>query len=184
MVWQPGDHDMVGSTLAERRLCYLHAATGCRRGDACARCLLTVLNFHYAVRANVRHPEQHTPILTNVTDPSEIAALFDEITYSKGASVLLMLYESLGPPVFQKGVTNYLNEHKFGNAVSEALWSSLDDAWLSNTPRITTKKIADKWTLQAKPLYSQTGDLPQYLRRESVRLQCSPSGRAVRRRVG
>lgn len=66
-----------------------------------------------------------------------------------------MLYESLSPSIFQQGVTNYLYKNKYGNAKTEDLWSSLDDAWHNSThtqtkehTEITIKNIADKWTLQ------------------------------------
>ena len=109
------------------------------------------------------------PIIADIKDASDIASMFDEISYSKGASVLLMLYESLSPTVFQQGVTEYLNKNKYGNAETKDLWASLDNAWHNNSQKhsnddknsqkLTIKKVADKWTLQPGfPLITATMD--------------------------
>uniref|UniRef100_A0A1I7TNP3 Aminopeptidase n=1 Tax=Caenorhabditis tropicalis TaxID=1561998 RepID=A0A1I7TNP3_9PELO len=41
---------------------------------------------------------------------------FDDITYNKGASMLRMLSDVLGPNVFQKGLMAYLQDRKYSNA--------------------------------------------------------------------
>jgi puromycin-sensitive aminopeptidase len=58
-------------------------------------------------------------------DPHDIAALFDAITYRKGASVLRMLEQYLHPDVFRAGVREYLRQHAYANATSDDLWVAL-----------------------------------------------------------
>src|SRR4030095_9236663 len=56
-----------------------------------------------------------------VYNPDEANEMFDEITYSKGASVLRMLEKYVGEPKFQAGVHRYLAAHKFANATTQDL---------------------------------------------------------------
>lgn len=43
----------------------------------------------------------------------------------QGASVLRMLESVVNAENFQKGVTNYLNRHKYGNAITQDLWDEI-----------------------------------------------------------
>ncbi len=63
-----------------------------------------------------------------VKDPEEIAQIFDEISYGKGASVLRMIETFLGPETFRTGVSRYLAAHAYGNAKGHELWTSLSEA--------------------------------------------------------
>jgi len=56
------------------------------------------------------------PIEFPVTSPRDADAMFDVLTYEKGASVLRMLEQYLGAVVFREGVRDYLRTHKFANA--------------------------------------------------------------------
>lgn len=58
-----------------------------------------------------------------VKDPSEIEAIFDTISYNKGASILNMLEGFLGENVFKKGLNEYLNVHAYANADTNDLWT-------------------------------------------------------------
>lgn len=89
-------------------------------------------------------------IVANVEDPAEIEARFDEISYSKGASVLWMLHDGLGEEVFRNGVTDYLVRHEYENAETSDLWNALDAAWQKsrNEKVLTVQAIADSWTSQ------------------------------------
>ena len=51
--------------------------------------------------------------------------MFDVLTYEKGASVLRMLEQHIGPTVFRDGVRDYLRAHAYGNADTKDLWVSL-----------------------------------------------------------
>jgi puromycin-sensitive aminopeptidase len=65
------------------------------------------------------------PIEYPVQAPKEADAMFDVLTYEKGASVLRMLEQHIGPTVFRDGVRDYLHAHAYGNADTNDLWISL-----------------------------------------------------------
>ncbi|MCX5725082.1 MAG: M1 family metallopeptidase [Nitrospirae bacterium] len=65
------------------------------------------------------------PIEYPVQAPKDADAMFDVLTYEKGASVLLMLEQHIGPTVFRDGVRDYLQAHAYGNADTNDLWLSL-----------------------------------------------------------
>jgi puromycin-sensitive aminopeptidase len=54
--------------------------------------------------------------------------MFDVLTYEKGASVLRMLEQDLGPQVFREGVRGYLRAHAYDNADTKDLWIALGEA--------------------------------------------------------
>jgi puromycin-sensitive aminopeptidase len=83
------------------------------------------------------------PIEQEVKDPAEVSQLFDAISYSKGASVIRMLEQFLGPDTFQQGLNRYLTANEYGNARTEDLWSALEGA--SGQP---VTSIMDSWTNQ------------------------------------
>ncbi len=68
------------------------------------------------------------PIDVKVTNPDEIAQIFDEISYGKGASVIRMIESYIGEEIFMKGVRSYLAEFAYSNATGEDLWKHLDRA--------------------------------------------------------
>jgi len=68
------------------------------------------------------------PIEFPVRAPRDADAMFDVLTYEKGASVLRMLEQYLGPDVFRDGVRGYLREHAYGNADTGDLWAALGQA--------------------------------------------------------
>ena len=68
------------------------------------------------------------PIEVEVKDPAEVREIFDEISYSKGASILRMLEQFLGEGKFRKGLRAYLKEHSYGNARTADLWKALEAA--------------------------------------------------------
>ena len=65
------------------------------------------------------------PIEYSVQAPKDAEAMFDVLTYEKGASVLRMLEQHIGPMVFRGGVRDYLHAHAYGNADTNDLWISL-----------------------------------------------------------
>eukprot|EP01084_Bolivina_argentea_P308940 534322_1 len=70
--------------------------------------------------------ETHSIVL-NVEDPTDVRALFDGITYHKGAGILHMLYEYLGGEhgLFFKRIKKYLLKYKFKNANTQELFHEL-----------------------------------------------------------
>ena len=71
--------------------------------------------------------ENSHPIKQAVKDPSEINQLFDAISYQKGASILRMLEQFLGPDKFRKGLQKYIFDHTYGNATGADLWKAIEE---------------------------------------------------------
>ena len=71
-------------------------------------------------------PHSH-PVNVPVEDPNQIHGIFDEISYSKGGSVLRMMEAFLGEEVFRAGVARYLKRFAYGNARGEDLWAALNE---------------------------------------------------------
>ncbi len=65
------------------------------------------------------------PIEFPVRAVKDLGAMFDVLTYQKGAAVLRMLEQFLGPTVFRDGVRRYLQTHAFANAETGDLWNAL-----------------------------------------------------------
>ncbi|MBI2020225.1 M1 family metallopeptidase [Candidatus Daviesbacteria bacterium] len=81
------------------------------------------------------------PIEVEVGHPAEISEIFDKVSYSKGASILRMLHEYLGPKDFRDGLRHYLKKHSYSNAQTEDLWKSLEE--VSGKP---VSKVMRNWT--------------------------------------
>ncbi len=76
------------------------------------------------------------PIEFPVNAPREADAMFDVLTYEKGASVLRMLEQYLGPAVFRQGVRDYLRAHQYANAETGDLWAALGSASSQPIPAV------------------------------------------------
>jgi len=87
--------------------------------------------------------ESSHPIEVDVWTPSQIREIFDEISYSKGGSILKMLEAYLGENFFRRGLKNYLLTHKYGNATTEDLWSAL-----GKVSRKPVKGMMNTWIRQ------------------------------------
>lgn len=85
--------------------------------------------------------ENTHPIEAPVNHPDEIRTIFDAISYSKGASVINMLHNYLGPDDFKMGLREYLEKHKYGNTDTVDLWAALED--VSGKP---VKQFMNAWT--------------------------------------
>ncbi|KAJ8311696.1 hypothetical protein KUTeg_011051, partial [Tegillarca granosa] len=83
------------------------------------------------------------PIEVQVKNPDEINDLFDDISYSKGSSIIRMLRDVMGVERFNSGITAYLKKYKYGNTVTKDLWNSL-----SQGTSIDVALIMDTWTKQ------------------------------------
>src|SRR6266571_4780396 len=84
------------------------------------------------------------PIEFPVRAPREADAMFDVLTYEKGAAVLRMLEQYLGAEVFRAGVRDYLETHRFGNADTRDLWAALGRAARQPIP-----EVMDGWIFTA-----------------------------------
>ncbi|MGP6294144.1 M1 family metallopeptidase [Caldiplasma sukawensis] len=80
------------------------------------------------------------PIHVEVKSPEEISQIFDEISYGKGGSILRMMEYFVGKENFRKGVSEYLREHEFGNAVASDLWNSI-----GKVSKMPVDKIMSAW---------------------------------------
>jgi len=68
------------------------------------------------------------PVEVEVEDPDDISAIFDTISYAKGASIIRMIATLLGEEVFWRGMKIYLKAHAYDNATTLDLWEALSQA--------------------------------------------------------
>jgi len=85
------------------------------------------------------------PIVQPVDHPNQITEIFDAISYKKGASVLRMLEQFLGPDDFRRGVSKFLKAYKYSNAQTRDLWLELEE---TSSKGYNVTKIMDTWTRQ------------------------------------
>ena len=83
------------------------------------------------------------PIEFTVRSPEDCRAMFDILTYEKGAAVLRMLEQFLGESVFRDGIRLYLKKHQFNNTETSDLWDALEAA-----SREPVRKMMDSWIFQ------------------------------------
>ena len=76
------------------------------------------------------------PIVQPVDHPDQITELFDKITYHKGASVLRMLENFMGPENFRLGIKRFLQKYSYQTAVTAQLWTELESVVDLNVTRI------------------------------------------------
>ncbi len=65
------------------------------------------------------------PIHADVSTPAQIDEAFDGIAYEKGAAVLRMVENYVGPETFRNGINAYLQAHAYKSAASEDLWKAI-----------------------------------------------------------
>lgn len=93
------------------------------------------------------------PVIRRVETVDQISEAFDGITYSKGQAVIGMLESWLGEEPFRRGIRNYMARHKYGNTVTEQLWTELGGATGKDVAQ-----VARDFTLQGGvPLVTMTG---------------------------
>jgi aminopeptidase N len=63
-----------------------------------------------------------------VATAGEADEAFDDLTYDKGAAVIAMLEDYVGPDTFRAGVRAYLHRHAFGSARAKDLFAAIDEA--------------------------------------------------------
>ena len=102
------------------------------------------------------------PIEFPVRAPREADAMFDVLTYEKGASVLRMLEQYLGADVFREGVREYLRRHAYANADTGDLWAALGHASGQPIPA-----VMDGWIFApGYPLVSVSVEAEQLMLRQ------------------
>ena len=75
-------------------------------------------------RLSSSHPIE---IPDGVQHPAQIDEIFDAISYCKGASVINMLYHWMSPPLFQSGISRYLENNRGRSASNQKLWAALEE---------------------------------------------------------
>ncbi|XP_053981166.1 glutamyl aminopeptidase-like [Hylaeus volcanicus] len=85
------------------------------------------------------------PIVQTVSNPDEITAIFDEISYKKGSSLLRMMENFIGPEAFYGGIRTYLIKFMYHNAKTSDLFAILQDASAKN---VNLTAVMDTWTRQ------------------------------------
>ena len=102
VVWRPRDDGVVERHLAERGVRHLHGAARGRRLEARVEALGKFRRSRAAAMGvdGLRQPAHR------VRRPraARCEAMFDLLTYKKGASVLRMLEQHIGPDTFREGV--------------------------------------------------------------------------------
>ena len=95
------------------------------------------------------------PIEVEVHHPDEIGEIFDEVSYSKGASIIRMLAEYLGEEDFRDGLRYYLKKHSYKNTETIHLWQAFE--------KVSKKKVSkmmEVWTREpGYPVIKITKDL-------------------------
>ena len=93
------------------------------------------------------------PIEFEVLSPTDAEAMFDVLTYEKGAAVVRMLEQYLGEPRFREGIRQYIRRHAFGNTETSDLWDALEAA--SGEP---VRRTMESWIFQGGyPVVAITG---------------------------
>jgi puromycin-sensitive aminopeptidase len=78
-----------------------------------------------------------------VRSPEECRAMFDVLTYEKGAAVLRQLEQFLGAGRFRDGIALYLRKHQFANTETHDLWDALEES-----SREPVRAMMDSWIFQ------------------------------------
>ncbi|KAB7766219.1 M1 family metallopeptidase [Xanthomonas maliensis] len=84
------------------------------------------------------------PVVQHIATVEQASQAFDEITYDKGEAVIAMLEDYVGAETWRTGVHNYIQQHQYGNAVTDALWQQLDAV----APGKQFTQVAHDFTLQ------------------------------------
>jgi len=63
-----------------------------------------------------------------VHSPEDAEGMYDVLTYEKGASVVRMLEQFVGPDAFREGIRTYMATHAYGNTVTSDLWNAIASA--------------------------------------------------------
>ncbi len=85
------------------------------------------------------------PISTKVNNPKEISAIFDNISYDKGGSLLYMIEDYTGRETFREGLHAYLKKHSYQNATQDDLWRAIDSVAKKHKGKESVGHVASYW---------------------------------------
>ena len=80
------------------------------------------------------------PVEYEVVSPADAEGMYDVLTYEKGAAVVRMLEQYLGPDRFAAGVQHYLERNSYANTTTTDLWDALESS--SGEP---VRSVMDGW---------------------------------------
>eukprot|EP00514_Thraustochytrium_sp_LLF1b_P000018 CAMPEP_0184519588 /NCGR_PEP_ID=MMETSP0198_2-20121128/6710_1 /TAXON_ID=1112570 /ORGANISM="Thraustochytrium sp., Strain LLF1b" /LENGTH=912 /DNA_ID=CAMNT_0026910121 /DNA_START=34 /DNA_END=2771 /DNA_ORIENTATION=+ len=83
------------------------------------------------------------PIEVPIKHAEEVEAVFDAISYFKGASVVRLIYSFLGGDFFKQGLQLYMDRFKYKNTETTDLWQAWEDV-----SKLPVKKVMASWTSQ------------------------------------
>ncbi|EJU01768.1 Metalloprotease [Dacryopinax primogenitus] len=86
------------------------------------------IHSHISAALSLNALRSSHPIEVPCPEEKAINQIFDNVSYSKGASVLRMLYSMIGEDMFFKGVSAYLKAHLYGNTLTADLWQGITTA--------------------------------------------------------
>lgn len=84
------------------------------------------------------------PIEVNVGHPRECSQVFDQISYSKGASLIRMLFHWMGEDKFKKATSHYLTKHAYESCKTVQLWEAFEES--INSPEFPVRQVGKQWT--------------------------------------
>ncbi len=110
------------------------------------------------------------PIEYPVLFPADAEAMYDLLTYEKGAAVVKMLERHLGAEAFRDGVRHYLRSHQYSNTATSDLWDALE----STTGR-PVRAMMDDWILVGGHPLVEAEPTPHGLRLRQSRFTLDPA---------
>jgi puromycin-sensitive aminopeptidase len=138
----------------------------------------TTFGVSRAAALSVDGLQSSRPIEYPVRAPKDAEAMFDVLTYEKGASVLRMLEQHIGPTVFRDGVRDYLHSHAYRNADTKDLWVSVGKVAAQPIP-----EMMDGWIFHpGYPLLAVSQSGPTELFITQQRFTYLPDGSSGRHR--
>jgi hypothetical protein len=89
----------------------------------------------------------HAVVQKHNGDLARIAESFDVITYGKGASLLRMLREHLGPEAFVAGIRRFLRTHLYASASTQDLWAALQEE-AAAAEVVSVAELMEPWLMR------------------------------------
>ena len=94
------------------------------------------------------------PVEFPVRRPQDAEAMFDVLTYQKGAAVVRMLERYVGAERFRQGIAHYIAKHSYANTETTDLWDAIEAA--TGEP---ARSVMDTWIFQGgHPMVSVGSD--------------------------
>ncbi|KAI1889435.1 hypothetical protein AGOR_G00162840 [Albula goreensis] len=97
------------------------------------------------------------PVSQPVSNTTQIAQMFDVISYAKGSSLLRMLHIYLTDQVFTDGIRLYLRQHSYGVTHQADLWGALSEVSRGRGRDDDVEALMEPWVgQQGYPVVSVT----------------------------